>query len=158
LLLLTGVAWGLWVVDMFYKRRSLFVGSALVSVSLSIIGSLALFTGIILHSVRGLIADLTLPRKRGVHRPRVLGEVLRFAGRRRPLILFGGPGTILLLAGVAWGVRVVDIIRKTQALAIGSALICMLLSVAGSLGILAGIILHSVRGLLLDQARNRWRK
>jgi hypothetical protein len=143
---------------MFYRKRSLLVGSALVSVLLSIIGSLALFTGIILHSVRGLIADLTLPRKRGVHRPRVLGEVLRFAGRRRPLILFGGPGTILLLAGVAWGVRVVDIIRKTQALAIGSALICMLLCVAGSLGILAGIILHSVRGLLLDRARNRWRE
>ena len=66
--LLTGVAWGLWVVDIFLRRHALLVGSAMISVLLSIIGALALFTGTILHSVRGLLMDLAQPGKRLAHR------------------------------------------------------------------------------------------
>jgi len=155
--LLAGVAWGVWVVDVFLRKHTLFVGSAMVSVLLAIIGALALFTGTILHSVRGLLMDLAQPGERLVHGSSGWCQGLRFV-QRQPLILFGGPGTILLLAGVAWGTRVVSIMRGTRELAMGSALICMLLSIVGSLGILAGIILHSVRGLLLDLARTRRRK
>ena len=155
--LLTGVAWGMWVVDIFLRRHALLVGSAMISVLLSIIGALALFTGTILHSVRGLLMDLAQPGKRLAHRSLGWWQGFQFV-RRRPLIWFSGPGTILLLAGVAWGMRVVAIMRGTRELAMGSALICMLLSIVGSLGILAGLILHSVRGLLLDLARTRRRK
>jgi hypothetical protein len=155
--LLAGVAWGVWVVDVFLRKHALFVGSAMVSVLLAIIGALALFTGTILHSVRGLLVDLARPGERLAHRSSGSCQGLRFV-RRQPLIWFGGPGTILLLAGVAWGTRVVAIMRGTRELAMGSALICMLLSIVGSLGILAGLILHSVRGLLLDLARTRRRK
>jgi hypothetical protein len=146
--LLAGVAWGLWVVDVFLRKHALLVGSAMISVLLSIIGALALFTGTILHAVRGLLMDWAQHGKRRAHSSSGWCQVLRFV-RRRPLILFGGPGTILLLAGVGWGMRVVAIMRRTHGLAMGSALICMLLSIVGSLGILAGIILQSVRGMLL---------
>jgi hypothetical protein len=155
--LLTGVAWGLWVVDIFLRRRTLLVGSAMISVLLSIIGALALFTGTILHAVRGLLVDWAQPGERLAHRSSGSCQGLRFV-RCRPLIWFSGPGTILLLAGVAWGMRVVAIMRGTHGLAMGSALICMVLSIVGSLGILAGLILHSVRGLLLDLARTRRRR
>ena len=157
LLLMVGLAWGLWVVDIFYTRHTLLVGSAIISVWLSIIGALALVTGTMLHSVRRLLVDVAQPRVRSSHQPLADRTGIEFI-QRRPLILFGGPGTILLGAGAAWGIRVVLILRQTQQLAIGSALLCMSLSIIGSLCILAGTILHSVRGLLLDLARTRRRK
>lgn len=154
LLLMAGVAWGLWVVDIFYTRRTLLVGSAIISVLLSIIGALALFTGTMLHSVRRLLADLAQSNA-GASRRLPANRTGAQPIYRRPLVLFGGPGTILLGAGAAWGMRVVLIVRQTQELAVGSALICMLLSIVGTLCILAGLILHSVRNLLLDLARTR---
>ena len=159
-LLMAGVAGGLWVADVFFQRRTLLVGSAMLSVLLSIIGALALFTGTMLYSVRRLLEDMADPGKEEEeqknHAPLVHSMDIQFV-IGRPLIFFGGPGTTLLGAGVALGVRVVAIMRQTHELAIGSALVCMLLSIVGSLGILAGIILHSLQDLLrnLAQARSR---
>jgi glycosyltransferase involved in cell wall biosynthesis len=80
----------------------------------------------------------------------VLNGVLRLVGQYRPLLFFGVPGMIVLLAGLATGAWVVQIYRRGQTLAVGHALISVLLSVLGSLGLFSGIILHSVRGLLLE--------
>ena len=162
LLLTAGVAWGLRVVDIFCRKRALLVGSAMISVLLSIVGALALFTGTMLHSVRQLLADQPEPEEaesegQAADRPQAVLQALRSLLRRRPLIVFGGPGTVLLGAGAGWGMRVIVIMQKTRQLAIGSALVCMVLSIIGSLAILAGIILHSVHGLLADLARNRTR-
>ena len=161
LLLLTGgVVGGLWVADVFFQRRTLLVGSAMLSVLLSIIGALALFTGTMLYSVRRLLEDMADPEKEGEeqedHAPSARPRDIQFV-IGRPLLFFGGPGTTLLGAGVALGIRVVAIMRQTRELAIGSALVCMLLSIVGCLGILAGIILHSLQDLLrnLAQARSR---
>ena len=153
-LLLIGMALGVHVVDIFLRKHALLVGSAMISVLLSIIGSLALFTGTILQFVRGLVAEMAHSQDSASHVPSIWDEGLQFV-KRRPLVLFGGLGTILLVAGVTWGGRVVALMRQTRGLAMGSALICMLLSIIGSLGILAGIILQSVRGLLADLARTR---
>jgi glycosyltransferase involved in cell wall biosynthesis len=155
LLLLAGVAWGGWVVDVFLRKRALPVGSAMISVLLSIIGSLALFTGIMLHSVRGLLLDSKRRRPGRPQRTQELGGVLQTISQYRSLLLFGIPGTLLLLMGTGWGMRVVDIFRRTQALAVGSALICMLLSVIGCLALLTGVILHSVRVLISDSESDR---
>ena len=152
--LLVGMALGVRVVDIFLRKHALLVGSAMISVLLSIIGSLALFTGTILHFVRWLVAEMAHPQDTASHGLSIWDDVLQFV-KRRPLMLFGGPGTVLLVAGVTWGMRVVAIMRQTRGLAVGSALICMLLSIIGSLGILAGIILQSVRGLLADLAQTR---
>jgi glycosyltransferase involved in cell wall biosynthesis len=80
----------------------------------------------------------------------VLNGILRLVGQYRPLLFFGLVGLLLLLIGLGWGLWVVEIYRRTQELAVGYALISLLLSVLGSLSLFTGIILHSVRGLLLD--------
>jgi hypothetical protein len=148
------MALGIRVVDIFLRKHTLLVGSAMISVLLSIIGSLALFTGTILHFVRELLAEMAHSQDGTSRGPSIWGDGLQFI-KRRPLILFGVPGTVLLVAGVTWGVRVIAIMRQTRGLAVGSALICMLLSIIGSLGILAGIILRSVRSLLAGLAGTR---
>jgi hypothetical protein len=61
--MLFGVGWGLYVVDIFHRTQTLAVGYAMISVLLTVIGLLGLSTGIILHSVRGLLIELLKVRK-----------------------------------------------------------------------------------------------
>lgn len=56
-MLLSGLIWGLWVVDIFQATRNLAVGYAIISTLLTILGMITLSTGITLHSVRGLLYD-----------------------------------------------------------------------------------------------------
>ncbi|MBN1937684.1 MAG: glycosyltransferase family 2 protein [Anaerolineae bacterium] len=51
--LLLGVGWGGWVVQIYRTNDQLAVGYALVSVLFTILGSLSLFCGLLLHSIRG---------------------------------------------------------------------------------------------------------
>lgn len=83
----------------------------------------------------------------------VLQGVLKLIGQYRPLLFFGIPGLVLLLIGLAWGVQVVSIYRSNQILATGYALITVMFDIIGVLVLFTGIILHSVRGLLLDLVR-----
>lgn len=80
----------------------------------------------------------------------VLNGLLRFVGQYRPLLFLGGPGFLLILVGVGWGLWVVDIYIATHTLAIGYALICTLLVIVGTLSLFAGIILHTIRNMLRD--------
>lgn len=82
------------------------------------------------------------------HGLQVLNGILQLVGQHRPLLFFGLPGLLALLAGVIWGGVVVSLYQASGQLAVGYALISVLLSILGSLGLFAGIILHSVRGLL----------
>lgn len=88
------------------------------------------------------------------HGMMVLTGILRLVGQYRPLLFLGVPGTIMLVAGLFWGLRVVDIYRTSQILATGYALISVLLAILGSLALFTGIILHSVRGLLVEVLRS----
>lgn len=80
----------------------------------------------------------------------VINGLLKLTGQYRPLLFFGLPGALILLIGVSWGAWVVEIFRRTSQLAVGYALISLLLSITGMLLLSTGIILHSVRGLLTD--------
>ncbi len=90
-------------------------------------------------------------RKRSLmmHGLRVVDGIMRLIGQLRPLLFFGVPGMAVLLAGLAWAWRVVDIYSQRQQLAVGYALVSVLLVILGSLGFFTGILLHSIRGLLL---------
>ena len=83
----------------------------------------------------------------------VLNGILRLISQHRPLFFFSVPGALLLLAGLAWGAWVVILYRLHQELAVGYALISVLLSIVGTLAVFTGIILHSVRTLLLELVR-----
>lgn len=85
----------------------------------------------------------------------VLNGLLRLVGQYRPLLFLGLPGLLVLLGGLAFGGWVVLIYRRSQTLAVGYALISVLLSILGSLSLFAGIILHSIRALLLEMVRPR---
>jgi len=95
------------------------------------------------------------PPKRSViaHGLMVLTGILRLIGQNRPLLFFGVPGMLLVLLGFGWGLATIDIYRKIQTVALGYALLSLLLIVVGALALFAGLILHSVRGLLIDLVR-----
>jgi hypothetical protein len=99
-----------------------------------------------------ITADYAEKAKRPVvgHGLMVLNGILRLVGQYRPLLFFGLPGLLVLVAGISWGSWVVIIYQRTNQLAVGYALISVLLSIVGSLSLFAGVILHSVRGLLLE--------
>jgi glycosyltransferase involved in cell wall biosynthesis len=83
-----------------------------------------------------------------VHGASVLNGILRMVGQHRPLLFFGVPGAIVLLAGLLWGAYVVEIYSVAHTLAVGYALISVLLSIIGIFSLFTGIVLHSVRALL----------
>jgi len=80
----------------------------------------------------------------------VLNGVLRLTGQYRPLLFFGLPGALLVTVGLARGMWVLKRFQSTQQLATGNAIVCVLLFVTGMVLFSTGIILHSVRGLLID--------
>ncbi len=84
----------------------------------------------------------------------VLDGMLRFIGQHRPLLSFSLIGLLLLMTGMGWGFCVVEIYRRTQLLAVGYALLCVMLTILGSLCISTGFIIHSLRGLILSLIRN----
>jgi glycosyltransferase involved in cell wall biosynthesis len=57
-LLLSGVAWGLVVVNCFTRTHQLAIGYTLICVLLSVFGLIMMSTGFILHSIRGLLCDM----------------------------------------------------------------------------------------------------
>ncbi len=88
------------------------------------------------------------------HGMMVLHGLLVLIGQYRPLLFFGVPGMVVLMLGLISGVVVIDIYRRITMLAVGYALVAVTLIMLGSLSIFAGIILHSVRGLLLQLVGN----
>lgn len=62
LVLTAGIVLGLRFVRIFFQTSKLALGSGLVSVLLSILGVILVTTGIILHSVRGLLTELLAKR------------------------------------------------------------------------------------------------
>lgn len=86
----------------------------------------------------------------------VLNGILHLVGQYRPLLFFGLPGLLLLIFGLAWGIWVVELYSRIQQLAIGYAMISLLLSIIGLMMLSTGIILHSVRGLLITMLHSKW--
>jgi glycosyltransferase involved in cell wall biosynthesis len=114
------------------------------------------------HNLRVIEVRVTIeypdPPKRSVlvHGMWVLNGILRLVGQHRPLLYFGVSGMVILSTGLLMGIRVVKIFGRTSQLAIGSALLGVLLSIIGIIMISTGITIHSIRALLsnlLNQLR-----
>jgi len=78
----------------------------------------------------------------------VLSRVLVLFSLRQPLLLFGMPGVVLLIAGLGIGTRVLSIYGSTRQLAIGNALGAVLLCLVGLLGLFVGLMLQAMKELL----------
>ena len=85
----------------------------------------------------------------------VLNGILRLTGMYRPLLFFAGTGFVVMLLGLGLGIYVVDIYSRIKDLAVGYAILSVLLTIVGMLGVTTGVILHSVRGLLYDLLHDR---
>jgi glycosyltransferase involved in cell wall biosynthesis len=83
----------------------------------------------------------------GLH---LLDGLIRLVGRYRPLLFFGIPGIVFLLAGIWIGGIVIDTYQRSQTLAGGLALLAVLLVILGSIGAFAAVLLHVLRGMFLE--------
>lgn len=81
----------------------------------------------------------------------VLSRVLVLLSLRQPMVLFGVPGVALLGGGLVLGLRVLEIYRDTQALAMGTLLGAILLCLMGVLALFAALMLQSMKELLRGQ-------
>ncbi len=80
-----------------------------------------------------------------LHGVKVLNAIISLTSKRIPLIVFGIPGTAILLAGVINGLHVVDSYKTDGEFYIGPALLAVLLCVVGTLSIFTGFILHAIK-------------
>jgi hypothetical protein len=80
----------------------------------------------------------------------VIDGVMRLVGQTRPLLFMGVPGLFLLLLGLLIGLDVVAIYAASSRLAVGYALISIMCIIIGALTLFSGVILHSMRALLIS--------
>ena len=85
----------------------------------------------------------------------VLNGILSLMSQYRPLLFFSGPGLISLLGGIIWGVVVINRYRIYGRLAVGYAMICVLLCLFGLTLFSTGITLHAIRTLFLEHLARR---
>ena len=74
----------------------------------------------------------------------VLTRIFIMISERRPLFFFGTGGVILSILGFLAGLRVLQIFSSLGVLAVGTAIISMILVTIGVLSIFTGIILHAL--------------
>lgn len=74
----------------------------------------------------------------------VIGSMIRYIETEHALLSFGVPGLVFLVIGLGLGVYVADSFYATQELAVGLALVTVLLLVLGMLLVFTGLILHAV--------------
>lgn len=86
------------------------------------------------------------------HGFQVLNGILRMIGQNRPLFFFGVPGLLILTIGLLMGIEVVDRFNTYSALAVGRSLIAITLCIMGVFSLFTGVILHTIRSYMLDQA------
>jgi len=74
----------------------------------------------------------------------VLSRIIAMISERRPLFIFGIAGGVLLVVGLAFGFRVINVANTTGDLAIGSAVLTALFIITGILSVFTGIILNAL--------------
>ena len=87
------------------------------------------------------------------HGFKTVNAILRMVSQHRPLLYFGVTGLLILGAGLLTGLWVVERFITARVLPTGIALISVLLTIIGMLSLFTGIILHSIRGLMLSFVR-----
>lgn len=124
--------------------HTLAMAMAFVSALLLIGGTLSSFTGVVLHSLRAMRLGL----QKG-EATKKLDKALYFVGQERPFLSFGLPGSIFLVLGVLSTAWVSNIYYTTQELAVGYSLGVVMFYFIGSLLLFTGVILHSMRAVIM---------
>jgi glycosyltransferase involved in cell wall biosynthesis len=82
------------------------------------------------------------------HGLQVLNGILRMVGQNRPLFFFGVPGMLMVAGGLLWMILVVDRFNTYGRLAVGNALLAVLLIIIGVLSLFTAVILHTIRAYM----------
>jgi glycosyltransferase involved in cell wall biosynthesis len=88
------------------------------------------------------------------HGLQVVNGIIVLVSQHRPLVFFGVPGLLILVLSLVLGLIVVDRYDTYQNLAVGTALISILLAITGIQTLFTGIVLHSIRALLTTDHRD----
>jgi len=78
----------------------------------------------------------------------VLSRIFVLASLKNPLLLFGIPGLALMISGLILGVGVLTSYNDTRELAVGNALITILLCLAGLLSLFVALMLSAMKELM----------
>ena len=84
------------------------------------------------------------------HGMQIISNLIRLVSQHRPLFFFGLQGCLFLLAGIFMGFVTVDIYVKTHVLAVGYALVSVLMLILGIMTLFVGLLLHSIKHFFLD--------
>lgn len=104
------------------------------------------------HEVPVVVNYDEKPKRNPVtHGLQVLNGILRMIGQNRPLFFFGTPGVLLVAAGSLWMIVVVDRFNQYGRLAVGHALLAVLVIIIGVLALFTAIILHTIRAYMLER-------
>jgi glycosyltransferase involved in cell wall biosynthesis len=78
------------------------------------------------------------------HGMQIITNILQLVGQHRPLFFFGFLGLVFLAVGSLLGAVTVGAYSDTHALAVGYALLSVLMLILGMAALFVGLILHSV--------------
>jgi glycosyltransferase involved in cell wall biosynthesis len=88
------------------------------------------------------------------HGLQVLNGIIALVSQHRPLFFFGVPGLLILTVGIILGIVVIERYNTYQNLAVGYALVSILLDLIGIQTLFTGIVLHTIRAFLADNGRS----
>lgn len=88
-----------------------------------------------------------------VHGFNIVASLIQLFAERHALLSFGFVGIVVFVAGLYEGIRVVNIYNDVKILAIGTALISVILTLVGTYMMFTGVILYVVNDLLENKLK-----
>ncbi len=131
--IIIGLGFGIRVVAMFTDTHVLPTGNTLIAITLVVVGVFGIFTGLVLSVLQP-----------GNTSQNVFTRVLIIISEKRPLLIFGLCGLVLVIVGLVFGVRVLNMYSENDVLPVGNSLISVVFIVVGMFSIFAGLILRAL--------------
>ncbi len=128
-----GLGFGIRVLTLYSESNVLPTGNTLVSVVLIVIGMFSIFTGFILSTLQT-----------GKHDANIFARILAIISERRPLLFFGLSGLIMVIVGLGFGIRVLNLYSIYGVLPTGNTLLTISLIVVGVFSIFTGFIIRAL--------------
>jgi hypothetical protein len=158
IMLAVGLVVGVSVLNVVQQRHVILVARALVSVFLCLGGAMTVYAGLILSTVGKLEAELKGKRagtgQPPADEPSASSQEPTSPSPAWPLLLFGIPGMLAVLAGLTWGVWAVGTLYAGHRLLYGSYIASASLTVAGLMTWLTGVVLHALHNLMAGRTKS----
>ena len=154
LMLVVGLIWGVMVVNRVLQVRATPIGNALISVSLCIGGTMAIYASLILNTIGRLELEVR-DRWSGTDGSQPPSQTSSGRGSSGVLLLFGLVGVLALLVGLVLGARAVHAEYTRGSLLYGSHVVSVSLCIAGLMTILSVAILYALHEVIAKAQASR---